>query len=146
MLKRWLSRLEAPDAQQHPPRDVAIAVLLLECARADFQNQPVELETVRRALGEQFGLSDAALDQLVGDATVAARESVSFHGPVARLNAELSATDKRELMEWLWRVAAADGRVDPQEEGLLRKLAELLYIPHADFIRAKLATLDDGAS
>lgn len=146
MLKRWLSRLERPDAEPHPPRNVAIAVLLLECARADFENQPVELLTVRQALREQFALTGEALDKLIGDAGATAREAVSFHGPVSRLNQELSAQEKRELMEWLWRVAAADGRVDPQEEGLLRKLADLMYIPHADYIRAKLAVTGGGSA
>jgi len=146
MWKRWLSRLDANGTEAHPPRDVAIAVLLLECARADFENQPAELQTVRQALRDQFALSDEALDKLVGDATVTAREAVSLHGPVTRLNTELSSAEKSELMAWLWRVAAADGRIDPQEEGLLRKLADLLYIPHADFLRAKLAVIDGGAA
>ena len=146
MLKRWLSRLEKPDTQPHPPRNMAIAVLLLECARADFENQPVELQAVRQALSEQFGVAGDALDTLVGEAGAAARDAVSLHGPVSRLNQSLSLEEKRELMQWLWRVAAADGRVDPQEEGLLRKLADLLYIAHADFIRAKLAATDGGAA
>ena len=99
---------------------------------------------VRQGLRQQFGLDDAALDKLLGEAGASARSAVSFHGPVSRLNTELSADQKRELMSWLWRVAAADGRVDPQEEGLLRKLAELLYIPHADYIRTKLEATDGG--
>jgi uncharacterized tellurite resistance protein B-like protein len=41
-------------------------------------------------------------------------------------------------------VAAADGRIDAHEEHLLRKLADLLYIPHADYIRAKLAAQASG--
>lgn len=144
MWKRWLSRLDAGDHESHPPRDVAIAVLLLECARADFENQPAELEMVRRGLREQFGVDEAALDKLLGDAGASARNAVSLHGPLSRLNAELSADDKRGLMGWLWRVAAADGRIDPHEEGLLRKLADLLYIPHADYIRAKLDATEGG--
>lgn len=142
MWKRWLSRVDAPGSEPHPPHDVAIAVLLLECARADFEHQPVEIDAVREALGQQFGLDAAALDALLGQARTTAHSAVSFHGPVTRLNAELSADEKRGLMEWLWRVAAADGRVDPHEEALLRKLADLLYIPHADYIRAKLAVWD----
>jgi uncharacterized tellurite resistance protein B-like protein len=72
-----------------------------------------------------------------------AREAVSLHGPVARLNAELDADGKRDLIHWLWRVAAADGRIDAHEEHLLRKLAELLFVPHADYIRGKLAALGE---
>ena len=140
MWKRWLSRLEGPDVAAHPPRDIATAVLLLECARADFANEPAELDTIRQLLSSKFGLSAAELDTLIGDAGKASRDAVSLHAPVARLNSELSHEDKRELMAWLWRVAAADGYIDANEEHLLRKLADLLYISHADFIRTKLET------
>lgn len=140
MLKQWLARLEAPDPQPHPPREVAIAVLLLECARADFDRQPAELEEIRRLLGSELGLSATERDALIADAERSAREAVSLHGPVSRLNQELSPDDKRALMAWLWRVAHADGRVDAHEEHLLRRVADLLYVPHADFIRTRLAT------
>lgn len=117
MWKQWLSRLEGPRGEQHPPHDIALAVLLLECARADFEHVPVELDAVREGLAAQLALP----------------------GPITRLNRELSAQGKRDLMGWLWRVACADGRIDPHEEHLLRKLADLLHVSHTDFIRSKLA-------
>jgi uncharacterized tellurite resistance protein B-like protein len=142
--RRWLSRLEAPGGEPHPPRDIAVAVLLLEIARADFEHQPAELEAVREGLRAQLGLDEAQLDALLGQAQRSATSAVSLHGPLSRLNAELDADDKRALIAWLWRVAAADGRIDAHEEHLLRKLADLLYIPHADYIRAKLAAQASG--
>ncbi|MGQ0699542.1 MAG: TerB family tellurite resistance protein [Panacagrimonas sp.] len=138
MWKRWLSRLDSPSVEAHPPRDIATAVLLLECARADFEHSDAEFCEVRRLLADKFGLVSAELDRLIGDAGSEAREAVSLHGPVARLNAELSQQDKRELMSWLWRVAGADGHIDAHEEHLLRKLADLLHLSHADYIRTKL--------
>jgi uncharacterized tellurite resistance protein B-like protein len=140
--KRWLSNLGEVSAEPHPPRDIAIAVLLLECARADFDRQPAELDAIRSALGEQFGLEGAQIDRLMGDAARSAASAVSLHGPVSRLNAELAPDEKRSLMRWMWRVAAVDGRVDPHEEHLLRRVADLLYISHADYIRAKLDAVE----
>lgn len=140
MLKRWLERLQGPDADPHPPRDIATAMILLECARADFEHAPPELETVRAALRDSFGLDEVALDRLVGEAGRANRHTVSLHAPITRLNAELSAEEKRSLIGWLWRVAMADGRLDPHEEHLLRRLADLLHVSHAEFIRRKLET------
>jgi uncharacterized tellurite resistance protein B-like protein len=37
----------------------------------------------------------------------------------------------------LWRVAYADGRVDPHEDALVRKVADLLYLPQAAYVKAK---------
>ena len=141
--KNWLSRVDKPRVEAHPPRGIAIAVLLLECARADFDKQPAEIDAVRAALRAQFGLDEGDVDRLVGEATQNASASVSLYGPVARLNDELTHDEKRDLMQWMWRVAAVDGRVDPNEEALLRKVADLLYVSHADYIRAKLGAVED---
>lgn len=142
--KRWLSNLEKPQDERHPPRDIAIAVLLLECARADFDHQPAELDAIRSALRSQFGVGDAEIERLMGEAAQSAASAVSLHGPVSRLNAELTPEAKRELMQWMWKVAAIDGRVDPHEEHLLRKVADLLYVSHADYIRAKLGAIGEN--
>jgi len=42
-----------------------------------------------------------------------------------------------QFIELLWRVAIADGTIDMYEDQLVRKLADLLYVSHADFILAK---------
>lgn len=139
MWRRLLPWLGTSDRDPRPPRQVAIAMLLLECARADFDQAPAELSVVREALRGHVPLSDAELDALIGDAARSAAGAVSLHGPLSRLNAEMGVQDKRDLVAWLWRVAAADGRIDPHEEHLLRRLADLLHVPHADYIRAKLA-------
>lgn len=144
MWKQWLSRLDGPKAEPHPPRDIALAVLLLECARADFEHVPAELDAVRAGLAAQLALPEAELDGLIDEARGVAKGAVSLHGPITRLNRELSAEAKRELMSWLWRVACADGRIDAHEEHLLRKLADLLHISHADFVRTRLDALERG--
>ena len=47
------------------------------------------------------------------------------------------------LIELLWQVAAADGEISKYEDHLIRKIAELIYVPHREFIRAKLTVLGD---
>lgn len=142
MWKQWLSRLESSRGESHPPQDIARAVLLLECARADFDHAPVEINAVRDALAAQLGLSVPEVDRLIEQAQDSSEQAVSLHGPIARLNRELSPEAKRELMGWLWRVACADGRIDPHEEHLLRKLADLMHLGHAEYIRSKLLALE----
>ena len=39
----------------------------------------------------------------------------------------------------MWQVAYADDHLDPIEEAVIRKVAELLYVNHSEFIRAKLS-------
>ena len=41
------------------------------------------------------------------------------------------------LVELLWRVAYANEVLHKYEEHLVRKVADLLYVPHTAFIKAK---------
>ena len=43
----------------------------------------------------------------------------------------------------MWAIAAADGKADVHEEQLIRRVSELLYVSHGDFIRGKLAALGE---
>jgi uncharacterized tellurite resistance protein B-like protein len=42
-----------------------------------------------------------------------------------------------EIIERLWQIAFADNHLDKHEEHLVRKVADLLHVPHRDFIAAK---------
>jgi uncharacterized tellurite resistance protein B-like protein len=53
------------------------------------------------------------------------------------LNKTFSAEQKQRLIEHMWRVAHADEEVHMYEDHLVRKIAELLYVPHSQFIAAK---------
>ncbi|WP_051277891.1 TerB family tellurite resistance protein [Solimonas flava] len=129
----------SPPPKTVPDRSLAMAVLLLETARADFERSPEELALIRTQLADSLGLDAAQTDALIQRALDSAGTAVSLHDFVSTLNAELDVDGKRQLLGWLWRVALADGRVEPREEALIRQLADLLFVPHADFVRARIA-------
>ena len=45
--------------------------------------------------------------------------------------------EKQRVVEMLWQVALADSRLDRHEDHLVRRIAELLYVPHSDLIRIR---------
>ena len=137
MLKRFRNRAESP-RDTAPARRLAVATLLVEIARADFEVDSSERSAIRRMLASAYGLDPGAARSLVEEAERAVEEAVSLHEFTSRLNEELSPPEKVEIIEMLWRVAFADGRLDKYEEHLVRKAADLLYVPHRRFIRAKL--------
>lgn len=120
------------------PMPLAVAALLLEVARADHSVDDEERRAVLGALARFCELEDEDIDALVTTAAEAVDASVSFFDFTRTANDRLSRQQKVELLEMLWRVAQADGRVDHYEEYYIRKLADLLYLSHSDFIRAKL--------
>lgn len=136
-----------PAARADEPvhRHLAMAVLLVETARADFADQGEERTVMRNALVEALGLGGDEAAELVDSAFSHSHEAVSLHAFLDTLNRELDGDGKRQLLEWLWRVAFADGRVDPQEEARIRQLAELLFLPPSEFVRLRLKVESERA-
>ena len=139
MLKRFRKTAEDPRRADAEKR-LAVATLLVEIARADFAVDSSERIAIRRMLGAAYGLDPEAAGDLLARAERSAEESVSMYEYTSRLNEELSREDKIGIVEMLWEVAFADGCLDKYEEHLVRKAADLLYVPHRHFIRAKLKT------
>lgn len=116
----------------------AAAVLLLEMAAADHDNDPAELKAVQAAMADAFQMDPAELERLIERADGLQKESVSLHDYTRQLRLGLEPQQRADLIESLWRVAHADGRIDRYEEHLLRRLADLLGVPHKTFIERKL--------
>ena len=116
---------------------LATAALLFEMLRADDNEHPEERRMLEQSLQETFSLDEEETRQLVELADREAAESVSLYQFTGLINQHFSPQEKVRVVELLWHVAYADGRLDPYEEGLVRKIADLIYVPHRDFIQAK---------
>jgi len=134
-LKQIINRHEPePDEQALPP---AAAVLLLELAVADAGIDDRERQVIEQAILQHFGLDQAEARDLIDEAVRCQRDSHSLHEFTHQLRVELEPEARGELVEWLWKVGFADGRLDRHEEHLVRRLADLLGVPHREFMRRK---------
>ena len=120
---------------------MAAAALLIELGRADYESDPDERKAIIDAIRQGSGLQDDELDSLVDAAQASAERSTSLYEFTSLINAQYSLDEKVALIAALWRVAAADGDIHKYEEHLIRRIADLLYVPHSEFIRAKLEVL-----
>jgi uncharacterized tellurite resistance protein B-like protein len=127
--------------EQREPLELATAALLLELARADFSESAAEKDAISHLLQRRFGMSMAATDKLLAEAAQRADRAVSLHEFTHRLNRELPESDKLAIIEMLWRVSNADGRIDKHEEQLVQRIAGLLHISDRDRMRLKLKTV-----
>lgn len=142
-LKKIFSATPLPQGvlEQREPLELATAALLVELARSDFAESHVELDAIRTLLRRRFGMTDEALDGLLADAGRRADRAVSLHEFTHRLNAELPASEKLAIVEMLWRVSHADGRIDKHEEHLIIRIAGLLHVSDRDRVGAKLRVI-----
>jgi len=142
-LKSILRKLFEPNSVQSVPFDrehalrLSTATLLIEVCRADFQEQESELDHMRLLLTQQFALSEAELGELMQQARTRADDLVSLQHVTRLLNEQFDEPMKIRVIEMMWQVVYADGVKDHYEEHLIRQVAELLYVPHEAFIRAR---------
>jgi uncharacterized tellurite resistance protein B-like protein len=134
-----IKKLFAPPAEtdQTEALRTAGALLLLEVAAADFNLSAEEREVLRSSIGSRFGLAGAELTRLIDEAMQQHDVSVSLHEQITLINGHYDAEGKRQLMRDLWTMAYADGELHHYEEAVVRRLADLLYVPHRDFILTK---------
>ncbi|MBY6017058.1 TerB family tellurite resistance protein [Halomonas denitrificans] len=118
---------------------LACAALLLEVSRSDGSQSPEEKAAIWHLLEEGFSLSERELRLLFDQALEISEEASDLFAFTSVAKKNLSQAQKIALIQGLWRVAYADGDLDPQEEGVIRKVADLLYVSHGDYIQAKLA-------
>lgn len=145
-IKQFFSEQLAPAAQQDPEQatQLAAAVLMIELSRADFQKKPEEQAAIEAALNKKFSLESSQLAHLIELAEQEAREATSTYQFTRLINDHYSPEQKYKLVKVLWEIAFADGDISKYEDHLIRKVAELIYLPHSEFIRAKLAVQNQG--
>ncbi|QID17994.1 TerB family tellurite resistance protein [Nitrogeniibacter mangrovi] len=116
---------------------LATAALLIEMKRADGKLATAEDVALRAALRQEFGLDRLALDALIEEAEAEARDAPGYYAFTHRINDGFSQAQKLRVMEYLWRIALADGHLAAHENHLMRKLADLIHIGHGDYHAAK---------
>jgi len=130
----------------HPDHtlQMAVAVLLIEVMQSDAECALEEQATIRNILKQRFHLSDKEVEQLTERGQQTSKTANDLHQFTALINAELELPDKVRIIEYLWQVVYADGKISAQENHLMRRLVDLLHISHGDNIAAKMRAKPEG--
>ena len=117
---------------------LAVAVLVHEARRADYAEGHKE-ETLRAqaALAAMFMLDEASSARLLEEGQAKAQTLTSFYAPVSAIKREYSMQERIALIEHLWHIAFADGKLNPYEDHYVRKIAHLLYVPNTQSMLAR---------
>ena len=126
---------------EHRTLELACAALMFEVARADFTVETTEQDAVTSLLTAQFSLSADEVSTITEAAVEQADAATCLFEFTRTLNELASAEQKRDLLAMMWRVAMADNEISRYEEHVIRKVADLLYVPHGDFIAAKQSAM-----
>ena len=127
--------------QQHRLQ-LAAAALLIELSRSDFEKSAEEYLAIEKALQKKFTLSEQEITELIDLAEQENTQATSLYEFTKLINEHFNPEQKFALLTALWEVAVADGNISKYEDHLIRKIADLIYVSHSDFIRSKLAVID----
>lgn len=133
-------RIQSGSSSNDPDhgRRLAAATLLFEVSRCDDEIDDNEKTRIEEIIRSKFSLDEEEVASLVSLAEQEVREANSLFGFTSLINENWSIDQRVHLVELMWEVAFADGRLDDHEVHLMRKIQKLLHIPHKRFIGAKL--------
>ena len=129
------------EQRQKPPTGHQIAVaataLMVQLARVDSNQDDRELETIVECAVSAHEVTEPEAREILEDALSHADDATSLYEFTGKLNEYLDQNDKQRLLESIWSVALADGRIDRYEEHLIRRIADLLHLNHREYMQAR---------
>ena len=117
----------------------ACIALLLETSMADEILDESELMALKNTLQKDFQINEDEIDELIDLAKENVEDSTSLYEFTRDINDNIDAAERVKLIESMWKIAYADGNIDKYEEHIIRKVSNLIYVAHSDFIKAKLS-------
>tara|TARA_B110000483_G_scaffold168338_1_gene199075 strand:- start:1162 stop:1581 length:420 start_codon:yes stop_codon:yes gene_type:complete len=135
MFKNLFLKKKSIEQISFPEVDVALR-LMFEMAMIDGTLDKAELALIKKRVKE-IAPEDITVSSIIKKMIDQSMESVSLYPSIKKINDNYSKDEKEELLKVLWRLVTADKNIDPYEENLYFKIAELIRIkrPRANQIK-----------
>ena len=147
--KRFLSELTAGEKEPSRFEDgdyrLAAAALLIHAGLIDGAMSDIERNRLVGVFMLRFGLDEAAANELIASATAAEQQAVDLYRFTSLLNRSLDDKGRQQVIEMMWQVAQADGRVTEFEDNLIWRAADLLHVPQQARIALRQRVAETGS-
>jgi uncharacterized tellurite resistance protein B-like protein len=142
MARAKLPALTGPDS---PPQRRHLAMLfgalIYRVIKADREVRPEELGFLRRLLEEEQGFSAGESEQMLALIEKEMAAEADRQHLCAEFNRITEMEERLRLLQTLFAVGLADGRLSPEEEEEIRLIANFLWIETQEFVRIRLLAL-----
>ncbi len=131
MFEKFTSLFAKTNTEEENEFDViqlAVTSLMITTAKHDGIFDEIEKQEILKLLNNYFKLTDESLNNLFETSASMVDNASDIHQFTSKINSSLDDEEKIEIIEMLWRIIIADGRIDDYENALIRKLSGLLYI------------------
>lgn len=120
-----------------PPRDVVAASLLLEVIRMDDDFDDAECAAVQRIVEQRFSASARQARALIGKVQKSPPATYDDSALLARINADYSESEKKDLVAMLWEIALADNELHRFENHAILTIANRFGMGQAELDATK---------
>ena len=117
--------------------ELTAAVLAYEIARSDGDISNSELSVIMEEIekiAKKVGKEKVEIYKIV---ETYSKDSVSFYEFIEDINKNYLKEQKLSLLSFMWKIAYADGRLDVDEERLVRRVADLIKIKDIEVLKLK---------
>ena len=125
--------------------NLAIAALLIEMTGIDNYISEDEEVKLKEILVRHYHLSTKEVETMLNLAKEELKDATDYYQFTSLINGHFEQQQKIHMIGQLWRIALADGTIDSHEEHYLRKISDLLFVPHSIFIQCKLKALQESS-
>jgi len=117
------------------------AALLARVGYVDEDFLPQESQFMKQVLQETWKASPSLAEAVTDVAVETVREGMDLHRLVQEAKRTLSPNERRQLIEGIFALSLAEGKMSHEEHEEIRKIATMLDFSHKQFIAAKLRVL-----
>tara|TARA_B100001248_G_C27236867_1_gene387506 strand:+ start:208 stop:639 length:432 start_codon:yes stop_codon:yes gene_type:complete len=125
------------DQQQNFEIELTAAILAYEIARSDGEISNDELSLLMQEIEKISQKVGKDATEILNIVEMYSKDSVSFHDFIEDINKSYSKDEKISLLDFLWKTAYADGKLDVDEERLVRRVADLIKIKDIEVLKLK---------
>ena len=141
-LRQFIADIVSPLADQDRAFDdtgyqLAATALLVHVVSLDGEPTDVEKRKLHSLIESRFGLDPGTADRLISSATRVEGEAVDLYHFTSVIMREVDENGRRRIVEMMWEMVFADGKVTEFEDNVLWRAADLLGISGRDRIELK---------
>jgi uncharacterized tellurite resistance protein B-like protein len=140
-LRQFITEIVSPDAQQRVFDEtdyrLAATALLIHIVSLDGEPTAVERRKLHSLIETSFKLDPGTADRLIVSATRAESDAVDLYRFTSVIMREVDEAGRRRIVEMMWEMVFADGRITEFEDNVLWRAADLLGISGRDRIQLK---------
>jgi uncharacterized tellurite resistance protein B-like protein len=148
-LRQFITDIVSPNAEQRVFDEtdyrLAATALLIHIVSLDGEPTAVERRKLHSLIETSFKLDPGTADQLIASATRAESDAVDLYRFTSVIMREVDEEGRRRIVEMMWEMVFADGKVTEFEDNVLWRAADLLAISGRDRIDLKHAVQERQA-